>query len=100
MTQFLEQNWQALATLIGTIIIWFNKKPLARWTLKNEEVNHQSNVIDSLEKAMAMYTAMLDDIETRHAAQLAKRDAEIKELTLEVKLLKETLEKYLKEAKK
>lgn len=95
MNEFLQNNWQGLLTIVGGIVVWLNKRPLARWALRKEQADYNSTTIGNLERGLKMYAAMLDDIERRHGAALAKRDEEIAKLHEELEELKEELHKHI-----
>jgi hypothetical protein len=95
MKEFLEQNWQAVVTLIGGAIVFIYKRPLAEWTLKQQKAETNISTIESLERGLQMYVAMLNDIEIRHEAALLKRDIEIADLQKQITELKELLNKHL-----
>lgn len=95
MNEFLQHNWQGLVAIIGAVVAWLNKRPLAKWALRKEEANYTTSTIQNLERGLKMYATMLDDIEQRHNNALTKRDAEIAELHEEINKLKEELYKHI-----
>lgn len=95
MNQFLEHNWQGLVTLLGGIVVWLNKRRLAKWTLRKDEADYNTVTMQNLERGLKMYAAMLDDIEVRHQLALAKRDSDILELQIKVEQLTEQLQKHI-----
>jgi len=99
MNEFIQNNWQGLIAIVGSIIAWLNRRPLAKWALRKEEANYNTTTIQNLERGLKMYAAMLDDIEERHKAALIKRDEEIAILHKEVEDLKEELHKHIQKDK-
>jgi len=98
MNEFLHNNWQGLVAIVGSIVAWLNRRPLAKWALRKEQADYNSSTIQNLERGLKMYVAMLDDIEIRHAAALEKRDIEIAQLHDEIEKLKQTLQKHINES--
>tara|TARA_R110000823_G_scaffold11645_1_gene39384 strand:+ start:628 stop:936 length:309 start_codon:yes stop_codon:yes gene_type:complete len=97
MKEFLENNWQAIITVIGGIVVWIYKRPLAEYTLKQQKAEVNTTTIENLERGLKMYVAMLDDIEARHNAALTRRDAQIDALETKVTELTDLLNKHINE---
>ena len=96
--QFLLENWQGVAMIIGGVVAWFFKIPLSKWVLRQSqadvratEVNTDTNTINNLEKGLNIYIAIIDNIEK----QLREKDEKIEELKLEIEELRNRLNNHL-----
>lgn len=96
--QFLLENWQGIAVIIGGGVAWIFKIPLSKWVLRQTqadvratEVNTDTTTINNLEKGLNIYIAIIDNIEK----QLREKDEKIEELKLEIDELRIKLNEYI-----
>jgi|SRR5690606_27555778 len=104
LQEFLSTNWQAILTIIGGVIAWIYKRPIAKWMLKQNkadvrstEASTESTTVENLGKSLNIYIALIDDIEKRYEEKLKKRDLEIKRLEDYIIELEEKLNRHINE---
>lgn len=102
MKEFLLKNWEAIASVIGAIVIWFRKEIANYFSIKHQQslddkkqkLQEKSNTIENLDKAVNVYKVLLDDIITQHTQQLLARDERISQLEKRVSELERELHEY------
>lgn len=112
--EFLEHNWQGIIMVVGGAIAWIFRLPLSKLILKQNmadikatQVSTDANTISNLAKSMDIYVAIIDDItnklkeKDRQIEQLISENTEQKlemdKLIIEIRVLKEELNNFLKQ---
>jgi len=100
MKEFLFNNWQAIAGILGGISLWFGgRKHLLKSQVQQSQAEVTGANIDNVTATLDVYKSALDDLELRYKKRMLELQEDLEIMKTQSEDLKKVIagnEKYIK----